>query len=187
MHTDPMEEEGLLSVISTTAVLSSSPVVSLAHQTTSKSVDGKYASISIVLSHVAMNQDIIRTTLNTEFDFTHVIEGCSDSQFLHEAWGKRTFCVVDHANVKEWLDRALAVSRADKSATVVCLCPARTNTDYFHEIVIPFAQSIRFIKGRLKMPGHTRQSPFPSVVVVFGPSANSKRDERQPTIFARPT
>ena len=49
----------------------------------------------------------------------------------------------------------------------VFLIPARTDTRWFHDIVLPKAKEIRFIRGRLKFGEATNSAPFPSMVVVF--------------------
>jgi site-specific DNA-methyltransferase (adenine-specific) len=49
----------------------------------------------------------------------------------------------------------------------VYLIPARTDTRWFHQIVLPHAKEIRFIRGRLKFGGATNGAPFPSMVVIF--------------------
>jgi len=54
-----------------------------------------------------------------------------------------------------------------KGKTVVFLIPARTDTKRFHEIFIPFATEIRFLKGRLKFDDQKNSAPFPSMIVVF--------------------
>ncbi len=42
------------------------------------------------------------------------------------------------------------------------LIPARTDTRWFHEIVLPKAKEIRFIKGRLKFGDAVNAAPFKS-------------------------
>ena len=58
-----------------------------------------------------------------------------------------------------------------KSATVVMLIPARTDTKYWHDYIMDAANKIHFIKGRLKFVNGTdptrNSAPFPSAVVVF--------------------
>lgn len=46
-------------------------------------------------------------------------------------------------------------------ATAVCLVPARTDTNWWHEYVSQ-ADQVRFVKGRLKFGGHAKSAPFPS-------------------------
>lgn len=50
---------------------------------------------------------------------------------------------------------------------IVCLLPARTDTKLFHEILRPNAESIDFLKGRIKFVGAEHGAPFPSMIVVF--------------------
>lgn len=134
-----------------------------------KAKDRRYCSMQMVLSHVVRNQEMVRCALDAEFSFTCVIDAVSNAaNMLAVAWGTRTFCVVDHANVEAWIRKAYSESQRQEVESVVCLCPARTNTEYFHDIVLKHGSEVRFIKGRLKMQGHARQSPFPSCVVIFG-------------------
>ena len=62
-------------------------------------------------------------------------------------------------------------SGLEAGTVVVCLLPARTDTRWWHEYVIPHAKNIEFIRGRLKFSGKA-PAPFPSALVVFG-QANS--------------
>jgi phage N-6-adenine-methyltransferase len=63
--------------------------------------------------------------------------------------------------IRHWIKKA---SEAD--CTVVCLLPARTDTSYWHDYVIPKASEIRFVRGRLKFSG-AGPAPFPSAVVIY--------------------
>jgi DNA N-6-adenine-methyltransferase (Dam). len=63
-----------------------------------------------------------------------------------------------------WIKKAYESSL--NGATVVCLIPSRTDTRWWHEYVIPFAE-VTFIKGRLKFGGSKTPAPFPSAVVIF--------------------
>ena len=73
-------------------------------------------------------------------------------------------------DIKHWIKKAKDEA-LDNGATVVCLIPARTDTQYwhdhiFHEYAKGNAQII-FLKGRLKFGGSKNSAPFPSAVVVF--------------------
>lgn len=59
------------------------------------------------------------------------------------------------------------LERAREADVAVFLIPARTDTRWMHEIVLPYAKEIRFIKGRLKFGGSKNSAPFPSMIVVF--------------------
>lgn len=50
---------------------------------------------------------------------------------------------------------------------VVMLIPARTDTKAFHELIMPNAHLVYFIKGRLHFSYHHDPAGFPSMIVVF--------------------
>jgi phage N-6-adenine-methyltransferase len=73
---------------------------------------------------------------------------------------------------------AKAAQEAQKGCTVVALVPARVDTRWFHDHVYSAAENgwrpgveVRFIKGRLKFGNGKNSAPFPSVVVIFRPTA----------------
>lgn len=68
--------------------------------------------------------------------------------------------------IARWVKKAYEESC--KGATVVCLLPARTDTAWWHDYVLPFAK-VTFIRGRLKFGDSTNSAPFPSAVAVFYP------------------
>jgi site-specific DNA-methyltransferase (adenine-specific) len=99
------------------------------------------------------------------FDFDPCPLGGSENGLatLFCSWvGKRVFCNPPYGpGLRDWLERGLDADLA------VYLIPARTDTRWFHEVVLPRASEIRFIKGRLKFGGATENAPFPSMIVVF--------------------
>lgn len=68
-----------------------------------------------------------------------------------------------------WLDRAVQYSTSAAQVTTVALVPARTDTKWWHELVLPWASEIRCIRGRLKFDDSDGNPPFSSVVVIFRP------------------
>lgn len=63
------------------------------------------------------------------------------------------------------------LQRAQEANLAVYLIPSRTDTRWFHDLVLPHAKEIRFIKGRLKFGDAKFGAPFPSMIVIF------KKDE----------
>lgn len=59
------------------------------------------------------------------------------------------------------------LERGIEADVAVFLIPARTDTRWFHELVLPCAKEIRFVKGRLRFGGATENAPFPSMIVIF--------------------
>ena len=108
--------------------------------------------------------DPCATPWNTKCDkyYTKEDDGLSKSWkghvvFMNPPYGRE---------IIKWVKKA----SEEKSACVVCLIPARTDTKYWHEFIFPKAHKIMFIKGRLKFSGNQNGSgsaPFPSAIVVF--------------------
>ena len=65
--------------------------------------------------------------------------------------------------ISKWMKKAYESSLT--GATVVCLVPARTDTNWWHNYAMK--GDIEFIRGRLKFGGSKNSAPFPSAVVVF--------------------
>ena len=66
--------------------------------------------------------------------------------------------------ISQWMAKAYESSL--KGATIVCLVPARTDTNWWHEYAAK-AKEIRFIRGRLKFGSAKNSAPFPSAIVIF--------------------
>jgi len=65
--------------------------------------------------------------------------------------------------IGHWMKKAYESSLT--GATVVCLVPARTDTQWWHDYAMK--GHIKFIKGRLKFGNAKNSAPFPSAVVTF--------------------
>jgi hypothetical protein len=66
-------------------------------------------------------------------------------------------------NISRWIRKAFESARA--GATVVCLVPARTDTNRWFDYCAK--GEIRFIKERLKFGNAGNAAPFPSAVIIF--------------------
>jgi site-specific DNA-methyltransferase (adenine-specific) len=105
--------------------------------------------------------------LNSEFSFDFdpcPIGGTTDGRSpLFCSWvGRRVYCNPPYGpEIVKFLQQGLNADVA------VFLVPARTDTRWFHELVLPFAKEIRFIKGRLKFGSSNNSAPFPSMIVVY--------------------
>lgn len=115
--------------------------------------------------------------LHKEFGF--MLDPCSNGQNqkcarhfteldngLMQDWGsERVFMNPPYSRVRDWMRKAY--SAANDGATVVCLVPSRTDTDWWHSYAMK--GEIRFIKGRLKFGDAVNSAPFPSAIIVFRP------------------
>lgn len=66
--------------------------------------------------------------------------------------------------IKDWMRKASEVAAG--GGTVVCLVPARTDTNWWHDYCIN-AHEIRYIRGRLKFGNQNNSAPFPSAIVIM--------------------
>ena len=75
-----------------------------------------------------------------------------------------------------WVEKADRESQKPNTI-VVMLLPARTDTRWWQDHVIPHATEVAFIRGRLKftLSGHPQgTAPFPSALVRFGGALPTK-------------
>jgi len=116
--------------------------------------------------------------LHAEFNFT--IDVCAthsnaklpfffspEQDGLSKPWApERCFMNPPYGRqIGKWMHKAL--SEARNGALVVCLVPARTDTNWWHDYAMK--GQIRFLRGRLKFQGAKSSAPFPSAVVIFRP------------------
>lgn len=115
--------------------------------------------------HWATPAEVMRA-LDDEFSFTLdpcPLNGKRDGLDPALSWGgHRVYCNPPYGPaIADWLNRA------PEAELAVYLLPARTDTRWFHDLVLPSAREIRFCRGRLRFNGATENAPFPSMIVVF--------------------
>lgn len=88
--------------------------------------------------------------------------------------GKNVFLNPPYGHwIPKFLKRVLEEAKLGKK--IVCLLPAKTDTRWFHEIVVNNADEILFVQGRLKfrLPQKNNTATFGSIVVGFNTQPNS--------------
>ena len=126
--------------------------------------------------------------LNAEFHFTCDVAASAqnhlcDSYFdeavdgLGQAWVGVCYCNPPYGRaVGKWVAKA-ADSTKDGTTTVMLL-PSRTDTKWFHDIILPRASEIRFIPSRLYFDDNPNgRAPFPSMIVVFDGKERLKQEQ----------
>ncbi len=117
--------------------------------------------------------------LDKEFGFT--LDPCTDGtnakcakhftsqeNGLLQDWGAETvFMNPPYSTCHAWMAKAFGA--AQDGALVVCLVPARTDTEWFHRYASK--GEVRFLRGRLRFGDPKANAPFPSCIVVFRPPA----------------
>lgn len=112
--------------------------------------------------------------LNDEFGFTLDVAASKENtkcqryfteedDGLLQDWKGVCWMNPPYNNKKNWIIKAYKESQ--KGATVVCLVPARTNTNWWHDYCMK--GEIRFIRGRVKFDGAKHGLPQPLALVIF--------------------
>ena len=89
---------------------------------------------------------------------------------LQMEWKEKNFVNPPYDNIGAWAQKSMEEFK--KGKTIHLLIPARTDTKYFHQFILPYAD-IEFIKGRLKfvsLDGKSKNmsAPFPSIICKYG-------------------
>lgn len=122
----------------------------------------------------AFTLDVAASSVNAQ----HIRYLDRETDALRTPWaGERVFCNPPYGReLGGWFRKARTEAR-DHDALVVMLVPARTDTAWFHEQVLPHADEVRFLRGRLNYrrggAGGSR-APFASMVVVFRPGQRAE-------------
>lgn len=126
--------------------------------------------------------DLLNKEFNFDFDPCPLNIGkiTPDKDGLLIEWGQRNFINPPYSkNLKEaFVKRAIEESK--KGKLCVLLLPVSTSTKLFHKHILPNADEIRFIEGRLKFEGvntkgvkvKDRPGMHDSMIVVFGSKSN---------------
>lgn len=109
--------------------------------------------------------DVCATSENAKCEnhFTQEDDGLDQSWAGHICWMNPPF-----GTQGKWVKKAF--DEAQRGATVVCLLPARTNTNWWHDYCLK--GEVRFIRGRPKFKGADHGLPQPLAVVIFRSGRN---------------
>lgn len=118
--------------------------------------------------------DEIFEPLNEEFRFSldvcAVLENTKCRRFfspkedaLEQCWHGVCWMNPPFGEQGKWVKKAFEESR--RGATVVCLLPSRTNTNWWHDYCMK--GEIRFIRGRPRFKGAKHGLPQPLAIVIF--------------------
>ena len=106
-----------------------------------------------------------------QFDFDPCPFKTKKEDGLNKKWGKRVYCNPPHPDIYCFILKALLEIRRKNSEIVVFLLPVRSDSDWFHDLVLPNYEEIRLIRGRIKFEkdkhGKLNNAPFPSCIIIF--------------------
>jgi phage N-6-adenine-methyltransferase len=119
--------------------------------------------------------------LNSEFNFDfdpcpfNLGEINSEKDGLLIEWGQSNFVNPPYSRKLKEAFIKKAINESKKGKLCVMLLPVSTSTKIFHEVIIPNASDIRFIKGRIKFVGVNTKGEYTenkcgmhdSMIIVF--------------------
>lgn len=113
----------------------------------------------------------LRAAIDAEFGttFDPCPGGTQDALLI--PWPGHVFCNPPYGRVlTRWIEKGLLELRTGRAERIVWLIPARTDTRWFHDLLMPNAREIRFLRGRVHFEngeGRSGPAPFPSMIVVM--------------------
>ena len=88
---------------------------------------------------------------------------------------KRTFVNPPYSQLKSTRKKIGGLKKAhieaQKGKLIVMLIPSRTDTSWFHDIILENNYRVKFLRGRVKFYNDEKKksvsAPFPSMIVIF--------------------
>jgi len=119
--------------------------------------------------------DYLFRYLDAEFHFTRDVCASPNNALCEEYWTEDDSCLDKKWSGVNWMnppykDVGTFIRKAyeqRESAITVCLVPARTNTNWWHDYCMK--GEVRFICGRPKFKGCKHGLPQPLAIIIFGP------------------
>jgi phage N-6-adenine-methyltransferase len=98
-----------------------------------------------------------------------------DSGLLHSWRNVNTFVNPPYSEAADWIAKAheqyLKNVKSNPELVIVMLVASRTDTKWFHDIILPACDAgycqMKFLRGRLKFRNTPYPSPFPSMLIIF--------------------
>lgn len=106
--------------------------------------------------------DLYDTFMKLNFIDTFKFQS-TENELENDYYNKKLFINPPFSKMKEvskWIERQL-----ENENTIALLIPARTDTQYFHDLA-KYKPTIIFIKGRLHY-NDSKSAPFPSMLILF--------------------
>lgn len=111
--------------------------------------------------------DAAASAENTKAEHFYTIE---DNSLDREWWGHVWLNPPYGREISLWLEKCAEQIKNPMVHSITALIPARTDTKWFHDLVMPHAYLIYLIKGRFNFTQHQKpgaNAPFPSMLVVY--------------------
>ena len=119
--------------------------------------------------------DELKKEFNFDFDPCPLQQNLALWDGLEIEWTERNFINPPYSRILKEKFINKAVEESKKGKLCVMLLPVSNSTKIFHEVIMPNANEIRFVRGRLKFKGFNTFGQFvtdkvgmhDSMVVIF--------------------
>jgi site-specific DNA-methyltransferase (adenine-specific) len=144
--------------------------------------NAKLSSFKVFFNEFCRTPQIIKLLMAQEIPLVEEIDANSGNIIsklkleTKSEWSDGTFLIVDYSDVEGWLRKAVLEHKKGKN--VVVMCPARTNTIWFHKYILEVSCEVRFLKGRMQMSSGKRSNPAPDCVIIYSKERIRKRRKR---------
>lgn len=111
--------------------------------------------------------------INSEFNFD--FDPCpfkSSFDGLVLDWVGNIYVNPPYSNIEPFVRKGIEELKNGNAKICVYLIPVRSDTKYWHELIMNYAKEIRFVKGRLNFNDSKTPAPFPCVLVIFDNNLN---------------
>ena len=115
------------------------------------------------------------SAINKEFEFTFdpcPLRSAVDGLLLD--WIGNIFINPPYSNIEPFISKGISELRKGNANKCVYLIPVRSDTKYWHDLIMKYASEIRFIKSRLNFNESKSPAPFPCVLIIFEKSLNGE-------------
>lgn len=114
--------------------------------------------------------------LDKEFSFDY--DPCplrSEIDGLLTEWKGSIYINPPYSNIEPFISKGIEEIKKGNADKLVYLIPVRSDTKYWHNLIMPYACEIRFVKGRLNFNDTKSPAPFPCVLVIFDENLNGEK------------
>lgn len=88
-------------------------------------------------------------------------------------WAKVNYCNPPFHETEKWAYKA--VLEKLKGNKTIFLCVARLNSNYWRDVILPHAASVKFFHGRLRFIEDSPGLPLPIALIIFDPTVLQSR------------
>ena len=93
---------------------------------------------------------------------------------LEVDWLGNIYCNPPYSNIEPFIKKGISEIKNGNAKKIVYLIPIRSDTKYWHDLIMNYATEIVFIRGRLNFNESKSPAPFPCVLVIFDGSREGK-------------